>query len=38
VRAWIADPHDTKPGIDMPASTLGDDELQTIVEYLMELR
>jgi cytochrome c oxidase subunit 2 len=38
VRAWIADPHDTKPGIDMPASTLGDDELETIVEYLMELR
>ncbi|MDY7101416.1 MAG: cytochrome c oxidase subunit II [Actinomycetota bacterium] len=35
--AWIADPHDAKSGVDMPASDLTDDEIDAVVAYLGSL-
>ena len=35
--AWIHDPEDFKEGVDMPASSLSDEEVQAIVSYLQEL-
>lgn len=35
--AWIHDPDELKEGVDMPASSLSDDEIDAIVSYLQEL-
>lgn len=35
--AWIHDPDEFKEGVDMPASSLSDDEVRAIVSYLQEL-
>ena len=36
--AWISEPQDLTPGIDMPAWTRSDEELETLLDYLMGLR
>jgi cytochrome c oxidase subunit II len=36
--AWVRDPQSIKPGTRMPASRLGDDDLQAVVVYLESLR
>jgi cytochrome c oxidase subunit 2 len=39
LRAWILDPHAIKPGVLMPAfTTLSDDEIDSLVEYLKGLK
>jgi cytochrome c oxidase subunit 2 len=35
---WIADPHKAKPGVNMPAHLLSNDDLQALVAYLGTLR
>jgi cytochrome c oxidase subunit 2 len=35
--AWIHDPDEFKEGVDMPASTLSDEDVQAIVSYLQAL-
>lgn len=35
---WITDPHSVKPGVDMPAAELDDDQIADLVAYLLELR
>ena len=35
--AWIHDPDEFKEGVDMPASSLSDEDVQAIVSYLREL-
>lgn len=37
LRDWIADPHQFKPGIEMPATELTGDELTDLVAYLQGL-
>jgi cytochrome c oxidase subunit II len=34
---WIADPHTTKPGVNMPAIALAPDDLHALVAYLESL-
>ena len=36
--AWIHDPDEFKEGVDMPASSLSDDDVRAIVAYLRGLR
>jgi len=36
--AWIRDPQQFKPGVNMPASTLPDEDLTALVAYLRSLR
>ena len=38
LRAWIADPHDFKPGVRMPQNPLAADELDALVAYLRGLQ
>lgn len=38
LRAWIANPHDTKPGNQMPANPLGERQLSALVAYLEGLK
>jgi cytochrome c oxidase subunit 2 len=38
LRAWILNPHQTKPGVRMPATPLPDDELEALLDYLESLR
>lgn len=38
LRAWIRNPHQTKPGTRMPATPLPDDELEALLDYLEALR
>jgi cytochrome c oxidase subunit 2 len=35
---WVADPHAVKPGVEMPAARLGDEDLNDLVAYLEGLR
>jgi cytochrome c oxidase subunit 2 len=35
---WIVNPHETKPGIQMPPNVLGGDDLRALVAYLESLR
>jgi cytochrome c oxidase subunit II len=35
--SWILDPHQSKPGVNMPAHTLGDDDLEALLAYLGSL-
>jgi cytochrome c oxidase subunit II len=37
LRAWILNPHQTKPGVRMPATPLPDDELEALLDYLESL-
>jgi len=37
LKRWIRDPHHFKPGVNMPASNLADDDLDAIVAYLETL-
>ena len=37
--AWVRDPRDLKPGVNMPSfSSLSDEELQDLVAYLLSLK
>jgi cytochrome c oxidase subunit 2 len=36
--AWITDPHRIKPGVNMPAVTLPDGDLQALLTYLESLK
>jgi len=38
LKAWIKDPHEHKPGVNMPAHALGDAELEALVAYLQSLK
>jgi len=38
LRDWIKDPHQHKPGVNMPANPLPDDELQALAAYLASLK
>jgi len=38
LRAWIADPHTFKSGIEMPATELTDEEMDALLAYLDGLR
>ena len=35
---WVADPHDLKRGVAMPATRLNPEELDALVAYLGSLR
>jgi len=35
---WIANPHDFKPGVNMPASSLSSDDMNALVSYLGSLK
>jgi len=35
---WITDPHTVKPGTDMPAADLSEDQIDDLVAYLGDLR
>jgi cytochrome c oxidase subunit 2 len=35
---WITDPRDLKPGVNMPATSLSDEDLQALVAYLLSLK
>jgi cytochrome c oxidase subunit 2 len=37
LKRWIRDPHVFKPGVNMPATNLPDDDLDAIVAYLETL-
>jgi cytochrome c oxidase subunit II len=37
LRRWILNPHQTKPGVRMPATPLPDDELEALLDYLESL-
>jgi cytochrome c oxidase subunit 2 len=36
--AWVVDPHGIKPGVNMPATRLEPDELESLVSYLIGLQ
>jgi cytochrome c oxidase subunit 2 len=38
LREWIANPHDAKPGNQMPANPLGDRDLTALVDYIEGLK
>jgi len=35
---WIANPHDFKPGVNMPATSLSSDDMNALVSYLGSLK
>jgi len=35
---WIANPHDFKPGVNMPATALSSDDMNALVSYLGSLK
>jgi cytochrome c oxidase subunit II len=37
LREWIRNPHQTKPGVRMPATPLEDDDLEALLDYLESL-
>jgi cytochrome c oxidase subunit II len=37
LREWIINPHQSKPGVRMPATPLPDDELEALLDYLESL-
>jgi cytochrome c oxidase subunit 2 len=38
LKGWIKDPHEHKPGVNMPAHPLGDDALAALAAYLQSLK
>jgi cytochrome c oxidase subunit 2 len=38
LRQWISNPHTVKPGVRMPANTLGRHDMEALLAYLETLR